>query len=363
MFDQLQYVLLWYQSRPSDFSVWRSLLHSLSYDPASDTLISVGDIVAKGPHKGSMAVLSYMSSNNITAVRGNHDQMVIEWHSWLRWTRSLSGGSDFIDGARAKWVNAQKHGAEDVESWIAQQKKKDKANFKWWKRIPSGWTLFGDHFEIAYAMTDDQYEYMVSKPLKLHIPHAHAFVAHAGVLASDPRYKPWHKKQPLAKIPSRDVGQPRSILRQLQEAAILSDVVQNTDPWVTLNMRSVVRHEVTRRKEGSPWSELYNADMSLCHGFDQNIHSTRHDKKNLPCHPATVIYGHAASRGLDVKRWTIGLDTGCVYEERMTALVLGGLNARNKDEEAALSTTKEPSTISFGDNGKGKLVSVSCSPQ
>ena len=35
-------------------------------------------------------------------------------------------------------------------------------------------------------------------------------------------------------------------------------------------------------------------------------------KKKLPCKPSTVVYGHAASRGLHVKRWSIGVDTGCV---------------------------------------------------
>ena len=25
-----------------------------------------------------------------------------------------------------------------------------------------------------------------------------------------------------------------------------------------------------------------------------------------------VVYGHTASRGLDIHRWTVGLDTGCV---------------------------------------------------
>ena len=35
-------------------------------------------------------------------------------------------------------------------------------------------------------------------------------------------------------------------------------------------------------------------------------------KKTLPCYPSTVIYGHAASRGLDIERWSKGLDSGCV---------------------------------------------------
>ncbi|KAF9030967.1 Metallo-dependent phosphatase [Hymenopellis radicata] len=348
----------------------QSLLHKLSYDHTSDTLISVGDIVAKGSHKGSMAVLSYMSSHNITAVRGNHDQKVIEWQSWLQWIRSLPGGPKFLETARAKWLEAMKNGADDVELWVEKQIKQDKDNSKWWKRIPSGWTLFGDHFEIAHAMSDEEYDYLVSRPLKLHIPHAHAFVAHAGILASDPRYNPWHKNQPLAKVP---LGKSIPVLRRLQEGAILSDVPQNLDPWVTLNMRGVKNKQVTRGKDGTAWSKLYKQDMKMCHGFEQSLYSTSHDKENLPCIPATVVYGHAASRGLDVKRWTIGIDTGCVYENRLTALVLGGRYAGVRleddedvddddyEEEIEIDGKKRKSVVKFGDNGRGKLVSVSCS--
>lgn len=35
-------------------------------------------------------------------------------------------------------------------------------------------------------------------------------------------------------------------------------------------------------------------------------------RKSLPCYPASVIHGHAASRGLDINRFSFGLDTGCV---------------------------------------------------
>jgi hypothetical protein len=71
-----------------------------------------------------------------------------------------------------------------------------------------------------------------------------------------------------------------------------------------------------RKKDGTPWSKLYQKDMALCEGFEQNIPTTGDKKEGLPCHPATVIYGHAASRGLDIKRWTIGLDSGCVSTDR-----------------------------------------------
>lgn len=99
---------------------------------------------------------------------------------------------------------------------------------------------------------------------------------------------------------------------------------------------------------GTPWSELWNDQMKRCEGFDggdledasesswlgagrrtrafrgssQDRQSLADDSFTLPCLPSTVVYGHAASRDLDIKRWTVGLDTGCLYGRRLTALVL-----------------------------------------
>lgn len=40
--------------------------------------------------------------------------------------------------------------------------------------------------------------------------------------------------------------------------------------------------------------------------------------------PGTVIYGHDSRRGLQLRRWTKGLDTGCVKGGRLTALIIQG---------------------------------------
>ncbi len=49
-------------------------MEKLSYDPDSDHLIQVGDLVAKGSK--SEEVLSWMDQRHIRGVRGNHDQPV-----------------------------------------------------------------------------------------------------------------------------------------------------------------------------------------------------------------------------------------------------------------------------------------------
>ena len=130
-------------------------------------------------------------------------------------------------------------------------------------------------------------------------------------------------------------------LRALQERALLHDVPQNRDPWVLLNVRGVRRRgKVTRRGDkGTPWAKLWNGQMRRCGGFqfrnasaaaggdededeDEDGESRRDGADPLPCYPSTVVYGHAASRDLDVRRWSVGLDSGCLYGRRLTALVL-----------------------------------------
>lgn len=63
------------------------------------------------------------------------------------------------------------------------------------------------------------------------------------------------------------------------------------------------------------WEEL-DEDVS-----EADVVEKRHDgdededevnEEALRCSPVTVIYGHAAGRGLDIKPFSKGIDTGCV---------------------------------------------------
>jgi hypothetical protein len=244
----------------------------------------------------------------------------------MDWIRGLEGG--------ARWL-AEVEKQERIEGGDVSEER-DLGNIarsrNWKKKIPKGWKIFSGHYRIARDMTQKQYDYLLSLPLVLHVPSAHTYIVHAGLLPYDPTRDQTHRRQPLSHVPSLsrvpsalkgDTRKDIERLRLLQEEALLHDIPQNTDPWVKLNIRSVKHNnKVTKSsKKGTPWSDIWNRAMESCDGFGLDVledeegadlKRKRKGKKSLPCHPSTVVYGHAASRGVDIKQWSIGTDSGCV---------------------------------------------------
>jgi len=244
-----------------------NLLEKASYDPKSDVLIHVGDVMTKASRKQSLKMLAYLASNNITGVRGNHDQAVIEWRGWISWIRSLPGGARWLNRVYLKWREEKCRGTK-LNLWLHQEKQRDSS--PWWNKIPKDWKLFSEHFNIAHDMTDEQYDYLRSLPLTLYVPSAHAFIVHAGLLPSNPNHRFNHPTQPLARIPSlpsRNSTLSRNdtypLLRGLQELRVLNDVPQNTVPWNVLNMRSIHNGKISRQVANSFLLSVYCYICSL----------------------------------------------------------------------------------------------------
>ncbi|KAG8715540.1 hypothetical protein FRC11_003291 [Ceratobasidium sp. 423] len=234
----------------------------------------------------------------------------------------------------------------------------------------------------------EEYQYLLSLPISLHIPSLHTIVVHAGILPMDPRRKIVSPRQPLSHLPKSD-NQTEPVLRNLQELALFTDIPQNTNPWAKMNMRSILNNgKVSKDKDGLPWSDLWHKVIKLCDGFDVQLtgNSTAAEftaedgwpewvendfkgVKSLPCKDVTVVYGHAASRGLDIKKWSKGLDTGCVYNLQLTALVLGkpwkagssSVNATVADEDMyQVDEELDGEVVEFGKKGRGMIVQVRC---
>lgn len=195
----------------------------------------------------------------------------------------------------------------------------------------------------------------------------HSFVVHAGLLPANPLKSSDDAAQPLVQYANITTAQPALASRNSEELSILYDVPQNQVPWNLINIRSVRdkgKHRgqtTSSAKKGVPWSDLWKKEMARCTGEGHwavegmGEWSAEHDQADdaqleddedteadetkggvrakrqkpgtpdaaaanqdaeelsaLNCSPVTVIYGHAAGRGLDIKPFSKGLDSGCV---------------------------------------------------
>lgn len=188
------------------------------------------------------------------------------------------------------------------------------------------------------------------------VPSLHAAVVHAGLLPFDPR---GHKfsldgaettddVDALGKGGAKLPWQDPKLTRLESELALLAEA-PNSDPWTLINMRSVLKNgEITKDgKSGTPWSDIWNRSMKKCTRSNQRGEEVDAEgKKASGCYPMSVLYGHAAGRGLDIKDWSFGLDSGCVYGHRLSALVLGGQSLKGEK-------------VMVGDH-EGRIISISC---
>lgn len=93
-------------------------------------------------------------------------------------------------------------------------------------------------------------------------------------------------------------------------AGLVPDVpLEDQDPFHAMNMRTIdlkTRIPSSKHHAGTPWEKFWN-----------------HRQKKLPHHDrVSVVYGHNRKRGLNVREYTFGLDSGCVNGGRLTALVV-----------------------------------------
>jgi Icc-related predicted phosphoesterase len=335
------------------------LLDKIHYDSERDSLIHVGDLVTRATIHESIDVLSFMSSNRILGVRGNNDQKVIEWRAWMNWILSSPGGQEWLSVMDRRWPKLdgdKRLQRAELENWIETSK-----YASWKKMVPAGWYPLGKHYRVARAMSPGLFEYLTSLPLVLYSQTGHMVFVHAGLLSSHPKLQASDPRQPLSHWPTMDDQHDIAKLRNKQELAVLTEIPENKDPWTVTNIKSVTNEGIvsTSPREGTPWSQLCNDTMSKCSGKSGEAYHPA----SLPCYPFTVVYGHVAGRGLDIKRWSIGLDTGCSHGRRLSAVVLdrsslSSATYQYRDDIHARALQSQE--IDFGDNGQARIVSVSC---
>ncbi|KZO96576.1 Metallo-dependent phosphatase [Calocera viscosa TUFC12733] len=259
------------------YKPFQELLKKVDYKPETDTLFHVGDVLAKGTE--SSKVLDWLIERNIKGVRGNHDQKVIGWRIWQDWVESMPAGKQWLK--RVEKLTTSEFTSQKVKH---KESKADKAHRKQFS-FPDDrdWVWASEHYWIARKLSKAQYEYLVNLPLTISLPGLRAHIVHAGIL-------PHQLKQP------------------------------KPDPWSLMNIRSVLPSgTVSRKFDGTPWTYLFNH-------YQTSVDDAKKEDREA------VVFGHAAKMGLQVERWTLGLDTGCVYGRELTAVVINGGSLEGEEE-------------------------------
>ncbi|KAF1822275.1 Metallo-dependent phosphatase [Dissoconium aciculare CBS 342.82] len=127
---------------------------------------------------------------------------------------------------------------------------------------------------------------------------------------------------PMALPPSKSKHSPIAEHMLVVHAGLVPGVpLERQDPYFVENMRSI--HHKTHipsvsrsgKSDGrKPWIEIWN-------WYNDRLYRRRS--------PEVVIYGHDSRAGLQIHRWTKGLDSGCVSGGKLTAMIL---NAKGEQE-------------------------------
>lgn len=122
--------------------------------------------------------------------------------------------------------------------------------------------LKAKHYDLYDSLSNASIDYIVNLPLFIRIDEIETMVIHAGL-------------------------NPNLAIDQQLESEITS--IRIVDP--------VSKTYVKRDQPGNPWYYYYK-------GGDR------------------IIYGHSASKSIKINKNTIGIDTGCLYGEKLTAYIL-----------------------------------------
>ncbi|GAB1741811.1 hypothetical protein NU219Hw_g7219t1 [Hortaea werneckii] len=265
------------------------LLKKVHFNTATDHLIPTGDVISKGPDNAG--VLDELIRLKAESPRGNHEDRILEAAKTLRLTD--------VD--------------DEGLSVTSKGSKKDRKLLKHLKRR--------------------HMQYLRDMPLMLRIP------ALPQVTDSS-----WRK----------DNGRITEEMIVVHGGLVPHLPLKKQDPYFVMNMRSIdhITHvpsalHQTKKGKSRPWMQIWNwYNDRLARGrstkgyhlytkeqYEAEQAESRQSwldgiwgvvagSKKKVARPQVAVYGHDSKKGLQLHRWSKGLDSGCVKGGQLTALVL-----------------------------------------
>ena len=301
------------------------LLEKVNYDPSLDHLIATGDTINKGPH--SAGVLDHLIHLNATTVLGNHEDRLIH--------TAKSAFNTFPT------TETSMQALQDPDSLIdlSSASRRDARTLK---SLRARHLRYIQHMPLILRIRPLP---QALKPTTKHnSPIAEEIlVVHAGLVPA----LPLKKQDPYMATNMRSMDTKSHV--PSAERAGSKKKVRHNKPWRNIwnwyNDR-LYRHKSTkgfRKSDTSAQDSVPVAGKQDVGSYGENLgnfiasaedtvrefvgrpkhHDEQHDK------PQVVVYGHDAKSGLRIKRWSKGMDSGCVGGGRLSALVL---NAKGQGE-------------------------------
>jgi hypothetical protein len=252
-----------------------ALLERVQFNKKVDHLVTTGDMISKGPD--SLGTVDLLRSMGASCVRGKHEDYILLMAQSLNSTLLVQNGNH---------------------------------------NVPLDFIADRPDDNLAAGLDSDQLAYLRSCPVILKIGSMKAFggdivVVHAGLVPGVP--------------------------------------LERQDPSAVMNMRTIDLHSHVPSKDGqegpgndgsrkrpkSPfqtptlqwpfnvhWIKLWNKYQSMLPAHRTLFPSKEKEVLMKKEQHMTVIYGHDSKRGLQIKPYTKGIDTGCVNGGKLTAFVI-----------------------------------------
>ncbi|KAK3718127.1 hypothetical protein LTR37_005242 [Vermiconidia calcicola] len=269
----------------------KKLLKHVDFDEKTDHLIAVGDVVSKGPD--NVGVLDELIRLGASSVRGNHEDRLLAMAPSV----FSSGSPSLPEGVSSKR-------SEKDEKLLRQL---SKHHLKYLHDMPL-------MLQIPELPMASKATHKTSSPLSEEILVVHAgLVPAVSLFKQDPYY----------------VMNMRSIRKKTHLPLAEADAKQSS-PWH--NVWGWYNDRLFRKKSTKDFRILVSSDADSdidALAFGSWLDVLRLRKKDRWPKPQTVVYGHHSKAGLQLHRWSKGLDTGCVRGGELTALVL---DARGEQE-------------------------------
>ncbi|KAJ6260690.1 hypothetical protein Dda_4919 [Drechslerella dactyloides] len=262
-------------------------------------LVLTGDMISKGPD--SLKLVDTLIALNASCVRGNHEDEVMKAYWKLRSKSIETDDGDYLvvesDPERKPYEKADEHNDTDMSERRKKKHRKNKDKKKNKKKN-------GDKLKTKKPK-DKKSKGKKSKKHQNKFKYSDVLLAkslhrrHAEYLESCPLILKLDGVSNLGDVAVVHAGMAAGVELQRQK------------PSVVMNVRTFVKKVPTPGRKGVHWSRLWND-----YQFDT--------VKRAAGKALTVVYGHDARRGLELRKYTKGLDTNCVRGGRLTALVVKG---------------------------------------